>query len=77
MSVVLILGSGPNVVACRDWARAPFDRVVAVKVDNAPEAGPPIGIQEAELIIEAPVEGGLTRLTGSAWIRRTAPHVAS
>ncbi|MDJ0923771.1 MAG: DUF3048 domain-containing protein, partial [Acidimicrobiia bacterium] len=39
------------------------DRVVAVKVDNAPEAGPAIGIQDAELIIEAPVEGGLTRLT--------------
>ena len=38
-------------------------RVVAVKVDNAPEAGPPIGIQDAELIIETPVEGGLTRLT--------------
>jgi hypothetical protein len=39
------------------------DRVVAVKVDNAPEAGPPIGIQDAELIIEHPVEGGVTRLT--------------
>jgi len=39
------------------------DRVVAVKVDNSPEAGPPIGIQDAELIIEAPVEGGITRLT--------------
>jgi hypothetical protein len=39
------------------------DRVVAVKVDNSPDAGPPIGIQDAELIIEAPVEGGLTRLT--------------
>jgi hypothetical protein len=44
-------------------AVASTDRVVAVKVDNAPEAGPPIGIQDAELIIEAPVEGGLTRLT--------------
>ncbi len=42
---------------------ASSDRVVAVKVDNAPEAGPAIGIQDAELIIEAPVEGGLTRLT--------------
>ncbi|MDJ0953125.1 MAG: DUF3048 domain-containing protein [Acidimicrobiia bacterium] len=42
---------------------ASADRVVAVKVDNAPEAGPAIGIQDAELIIEAPVEGGLTRLT--------------
>lgn len=39
------------------------DRVVAVKVDNSIEAGPPIGIQDAELIIEAPVEGGITRLT--------------
>lgn len=44
-------------------AAASTDRVVAVKVDNAPEAGPAIGIQDAELIIEAPVEGGLTRLT--------------
>lgn len=30
MTVVLILGSGPNVVACRDWPRDPFDRVVAI-----------------------------------------------
>lgn len=44
-------------------ATASSDRVVAVKVDNAPEAGPPIGIQDAELVIEAPVEGGITRLT--------------
>lgn len=42
---------------------ASTDRVVAVKVDNSPEAGPPIGIQDSELIIETPVEGGLTRLT--------------
>lgn len=30
MSVVLILGSGPNVVKCRDWPRDPFNRVVAI-----------------------------------------------
>ncbi len=30
MSIVLILGSGPNVVACRDWPRDPFDRIVAI-----------------------------------------------
>lgn len=30
MSVVLILGSGPNVVTCRDWPRNPFDRIVAI-----------------------------------------------
>lgn len=28
--VVLILGSGPNVTQCRDWPRAPFDRIVAI-----------------------------------------------
>ncbi len=30
MSVVLVLGSGPNVVQTRDWPRAPFDRIVAI-----------------------------------------------
>jgi hypothetical protein len=30
MSISLILGSGPNVVACRNWPRAPFDRIVAI-----------------------------------------------
>lgn len=30
MSVVLVLGSGPNVVETRDWPRHPFDRIVAI-----------------------------------------------
>lgn len=30
MSVVLILGSGPNVVASREWPRECFDRIVAI-----------------------------------------------
>lgn len=30
MTSVLILGSGPNVLAARDWQRAPFDTVVAI-----------------------------------------------
>ncbi|MDP5085049.1 MAG: hypothetical protein NWQ23_06475 [Yoonia sp.] len=30
VSVVLILGSGPNVVTCRAWPRGPFDRIVAI-----------------------------------------------
>lgn len=30
MSIVLLLGSGPNVVRCRDWPRAPFDKIVAI-----------------------------------------------
>lgn len=28
--IVLLLGSGPNVVLAQDWPRAPFDRVVAI-----------------------------------------------
>jgi hypothetical protein len=28
--IILILGSGPNVLAARDWPRAPFDRIVAI-----------------------------------------------
>ncbi|MGY6412462.1 MAG: hypothetical protein ACXIUV_15745 [Alkalilacustris sp.] len=27
---VLMLGSGPSVLQCRDWQRAPFDRIVAI-----------------------------------------------
>lgn len=30
MTLVLIMGSGPNVVACRDWPRDPFDHIVAI-----------------------------------------------
>jgi hypothetical protein len=30
MAIVLILGSGPGVVACRPWPRAPFDQIVAI-----------------------------------------------
>ncbi len=30
MTVVLILGSGPDAVAARTWARAPFDTVLAI-----------------------------------------------
>lgn len=28
--IALMLGSGPNVTASRDWPRAPFDRIVAI-----------------------------------------------
>jgi hypothetical protein len=37
--------------------------LIAVKIDNAPEARPQIGLAEASLVIEVPVEGGLTRFT--------------
>ena len=30
MTRVLILGSGPNVVSCRDWPKVPFDVILAI-----------------------------------------------
>ena len=30
MTTVLVLGSARDVIACRDWPRAPFDRIVAI-----------------------------------------------
>lgn len=38
-------------------------RIVAIKVDNVPAAQPQIGLNQAELIFEVPVEGGITRFT--------------
>lgn len=35
--------------------------VVAVKVDNAPAARPQAGLEDAEIVLVEPVEGGLTR----------------
>lgn len=37
------------------------ESLIAVKVDNAPEARPQIGLNAARFIVEAPVEGGITR----------------
>ncbi|MGH8873911.1 MAG: DUF3048 domain-containing protein [Acidimicrobiia bacterium] len=37
--------------------------VLAVKVDNAPDARPQVGLNQAGLLVEVPVEGGLTRFT--------------
>lgn len=38
-------------------------QVIAVKIDNAPAAQGQIGLREAGMIFEVPVEGGLTRFT--------------
>lgn len=38
------------------------DGLVAVKVDNAPGAQPQVGLIDIPLLIEYPVEGGITRL---------------
>jgi hypothetical protein len=36
---------------------------IAVRVDNAPEARPQIGLAQAAMLVETPVEGGMTRFT--------------
>ncbi|MEO1637880.1 MAG: hypothetical protein AAFU41_01370 [Pseudomonadota bacterium] len=67
MSIVLILGSGPNVVACRDWPKEHFDRIVAINnawavrpdwddlihPDDFPDARKPIDMAPHQRIIRA------------------------
>ena len=36
--------------------------IVAVKIDNVGPARPPVNVDHADLVVEEPVEGGLTRL---------------
>ncbi|MER5392119.1 DUF3048 domain-containing protein [Saccharopolyspora sp. NPDC002686] len=43
---------------------APSAPVLAVKIDNVPEARPPVGIGAANLVYVEPVEGGYSRLLG-------------
>lgn len=67
MSIVLILGSGPNVVTCRDWPRDPFDRIVAINnawavrpdwddlihPDDFPAERMPVDMSDSQRIIRA------------------------
>ena len=67
MSVVLILGSGPNVVASRDWPRELFDRIVAINnawavrpdwddlihPDDFPQSRIPVKLAREQRIIRA------------------------
>jgi hypothetical protein len=67
VSVVLILGSGPNVITSRDWPRSPFDRIVAINnawavrpdwdvlihPDDFPLTRLPAGVQVGQQIIRA------------------------
>lgn len=48
--------------------------IVAVKIDNVAAAKPPAGLAEAELVVEEPVEGGLTRLM-AVFQRHDVPRV--
>ncbi|WP_223838449.1 DUF3048 domain-containing protein [Saccharopolyspora pogona] len=45
-------------------APPPGPAVLAVKIDNVPEARPPVGIGAADVVYVEPVEGGYSRLLG-------------
>ncbi len=42
-------------------AQPPERAVLAVKVENAPESRPQVGMDQADIVYEEPVEGGVTR----------------
>jgi hypothetical protein len=41
--------------------KAPTHPALAIKVENAPEARPQSGLNDADIVVEEPVEGGYTR----------------
>lgn len=51
-----------HVIPFPDWDERKRQRALAVIIDNTPYARPQSGLKEAEIVIELPVEGGLTRL---------------
>lgn len=63
-------GGGPENPATAPASESPFtglpggtgQPVIVVKIDNAPPARPPTGLDEADLVYVEPVEGGVTRL---------------
>ena len=52
----------PKDIPFPDWPDRNRERALAVVIDNTVEARPQAGLDEAETVIEFPVEGGLTRL---------------
>ena len=66
-----VLYSMTGTPAPADWEPRP---VVVVKIDNTLAARPQVGVGEADLVIEEPVEGGLTRLA-AFFESRMAPRV--
>lgn len=63
-------GAGPKDAVIAPASESPFtglpggtgQPVIIVKIDNAPPARPPTGLDEADLVYLEPVEGGVTRL---------------
>ncbi|MBZ4653768.1 MAG: hypothetical protein JG781_1107 [Peptococcaceae bacterium] len=50
-----------EVVPFPGWKDAPRKRALAVIIDNAPAARPQSGLDQADVVVETPVEGGMTR----------------
>lgn len=43
------------------WKDRPRERALAVVIDNAEQARPQTGLERADIVIEVPIEGGMTR----------------
>jgi hypothetical protein len=52
-----------NPLTGEELAEPVVRRIVSIKVDNVAAAQPQIGLNEAEMLFEVPVEGGITRFT--------------
>jgi Protein of unknown function (DUF3048) N-terminal domain/Protein of unknown function (DUF3048) C-terminal domain len=57
-----------------DWAQRKDLPPIAVMIDNSPDAFPHAGLDKADVIYEAFVEGGITRLMAVYW-RQEAPFI--
>jgi hypothetical protein len=57
-------GGVPHPLTGELWKQSPSElpRVAAVMIDNHFDAWPPSGLDEAFLVVEAPVEGGISRM---------------
>lgn len=54
--------AGPTVPLTGQAGESPARPALIVKIDNAPKARPQAGINQADVVIEEAVEGGVTRL---------------
>ncbi|MGI6588814.1 MAG: DUF3048 domain-containing protein [Peptococcia bacterium] len=54
-------GEGEEVYPFAGWQDKPRQRAFAVVIDNTEKGRPQAGLEKADVIVEVPVEGGLTR----------------
>lgn len=71
-TIFLLISFSPSAVNLVQWSKVKVEKITApllttaplygVMIDNAREARPQSGLNQAAMVIEAPVEGGYTRL---------------